>query len=253
MVSRFAVAVIAASLFVMAPVSASAASCTAAQIATGTCSVGGGTTGGGVDLWGDVTTGGSGGSAGDGGDGLDECPIVVNDQCQGSSPPKGATGPTTVHDLESFRPQKPEQFVEPAGWSVRRVPTNFWSTSGSNVVSGELLGNPADVRFTPVMFRRTFGDGDRQNSPHRGATWSALGQRPWTRTATSHPYADVGTYRIRLTVWFSAEFRFGEQDWRPLDGLVAARANDLTLVVLSADTVLVDRPCGVDVVGCPTS
>lgn len=227
---------------------ATAVSCTAAQITTGTCSVGGGTTGGGVDLWGNSSWGGT--DPTDGGGGPDECPIVVNGQCEGSSPPKGGSGPTTVRDLESFRPHTPHQFVEPDGWSIRHVPTNFWSDAMTHVVSGQLLDNPAHVRFTPVLYRRYFGDGHRHTSTHRGSSLQELGQSPWTRTSTSYSYDDAGNYRVRLVVWYTAEFRFGNQDWRDLDGMVTARGNDLNLMVVSTDTLLVARPCYAGAIGC---
>jgi hypothetical protein len=249
-VRRVAVALI-FSLAVSAMTSpAMAVSCSGAQIAAGTCSVGGGTTDTGVDLWGDVTSGGSSGDATD--DGPDECPVVVNGQCVGSSPPKGGVGPTTVSDLESFRPRSPLQFVEPTGWAIRRVPTNFCSTARAHVVSGRLLDNPADVRFSPVLYRRSFGDGSRLTSESPGKTWRELGKSPWTRTSTSHTYDEAGNVRVRLVVWYSAKFRFGSQGWRPLAGLVMAKANDLNLSVLSADTVLVDRPCSRGGFGCPS-
>jgi hypothetical protein len=237
-------------LFIGVPVVAPAiaVSCTAAQITSGTCSVGGGTTGDGVDLWGNASWGGT--DPGDSDGGPDECPIVVNGQCEGSSPPKGGSGPTTVRDLESFRPRSPQQFVEPDGWSIRHVPTNFWSNAAIHVVSGQLLGNPAHVRFTPVLYRRYFGDGQRNTSTHRGASLRELGQSPWTRTATSHSYNDAGNYRVRLVVWYTAEFRFGNQDWRDLDGMVTTNGNDIQLVVVSTDTVLVARQCRAGAIGC---
>ena len=96
MVRHVAVALIFALTTTAMSTPATALSCSGAQISAGTCSVGGGTTDTGVDLWGDVTTGGSSGSADS--DGPDECPVVVNGQCVGSSPPKGGGGPTTVSD-----------------------------------------------------------------------------------------------------------------------------------------------------------
>jgi hypothetical protein len=225
-----------------------AVSCTAAQITTGTCSVGGGTTGDGVDLWGNASWGGS--NPGDADSGPDECPIVVNGQCEGSSPPKDGFGPTSVRDIESFRPRSPQQFVEPDGWSIRHVPTNFWSNAATHVVSGQLLGNPAHVRFTPVLYRRYFGDGHRTTTTHRGASLQELGQSPWTRTPTSHSYDDAGNYRVRLVVWYTAEFRFGNQEWRDLDGMVTARGNDIELLVVSTETVLVARQCRTAAIGC---
>lgn len=253
MVRSTVIAVISAAALALMPLAtpAVAATCTAAHIASGSCSVNGGTSGGGVDLWGDATSGGSNGSAGNENDGPDECPVVVNGQCVGTSPPKDGSGPTSISDLESFRPRTPVQFGEPSGWSVRRIPTNFWSTPATHTVSGELLGNPADVRFTPFLFRRYFGDGERQTSVTRGAPWRDLGQSPWTRTPTSHVYQSDGRFRVRLLVWYSAAYRFGSQDWVPLVGEVAVWANEIELVVLSADVVLVDRPCESNSPGCP--
>lgn len=253
MVRPALIALIAAATFALMPLSnpALATTCTAANIAAGTCSVNGGTHGGGVDLWGDATSGGSGGSGGGSNDGPDECPVVVNGQCVGTSPPKDGTAPTSISDLESFRPRTPTQFVEPSGWSVRRIPTNFWTVVSAHTVSGELLGNPAEVRFTPVLLRRYFGDGERRTSAMTGAPWRDLGQAPWTRTSTSHAYDSEGRYRVRLLVWYSAAYRFGSQDWVPLAGEVAVWANELTLTVLSADLVLVDRSCEETSPGCP--
>lgn len=254
MVRAARIALIVAASLAMASLSmiAQATTCTAANIAAGTCSVNGGTHGGGVDLWGDATSGGSGGSGGGSSDGPDECPVVVNGQCVGTSPPKDGTGPTSISDLESFRPRTPTQFVEPDGWSVRRIPTNFWTVVSAHTVSGELLGNPADVRFTPVLVRRYFGDGERRTSAMTGASWRDLGQAPWTRTSTSHAYDSEGRYRVRVLVWYSAAYRFGSQDWVPLAGEVAVWANDLKLTVLSADLVLVDRSCEETSLGCPS-
>ena len=247
MVRRLAAALILTSLGLPAT-PAWAASCTALQITSGACSVGGGTTGGGVDLWGDVSTGGTSGASGDGEP--IECEVVVNDRCVGTSPPKDGTGPTSVHDIESFRPDPPRQSGEPSGWAIRAVPANFWSNAVTHVVSGDLLGNPAEVRFTPVSFRRHFGDGDSRVNREPGASWRDLRQPPWTRTPTSHEFSRAGTYVVRVIVGYSAEFRFGEQDWTPLAGLVTARANDLTVTVLASDTVLVDRDCRAVALGC---
>ena len=249
MVRRVAIALMFSVAVSANPVPVMAVSCSAAQIGAGSCSVGGGTTDTGVDLWGDVTSGGSSGNAND--DGPDVCPVIVNGQCVGSSPPKGDFGPTTVSDLESFRPRSPDQFVEPTGWAIRRVPTNFWSTARAHLVSGRLLDNPADVRFSPVLYRRSFGDGSRLTSESPGKSWRELGQPPWTRTSTSHSYDETGNVRVRLVVWYSAKFRFGSQGWRPLEGLVMVKANDLNLSVLSADTALVDQPCSPGAFGCP--
>ncbi len=229
-----------------------AATCTGASIASGSCSVGGGTTDGGVDLWGDITSGGSGSPGGSAVD-PNECPNPVGDRCLGTSPPKDTTEPTTVHDIASFRPETPRQFSEPLGWTLRHIPTNFVAVSARHIVSGELLGAPADVRFTPVSYSRTYGDGAHRTTGSPGSTWADLGQPWWTRTPTSHSYAGPGIVTVRLTVWFEAEYRFGNQEWHPLAGWVSAHANTLEFAVLAADTVLVERTCDTAALGCATA
>lgn len=246
---RAAGSILILSVALMAPVPAVAVSCSGAAIAAGTCSVGGGTTGGGVDLWGDAT--GDGGSSSSGGaTDPNECPHPVGDRCLGESPPKDVSRPTTVHDIASFRPDRPSQFSEPLGWTLSGIPTNFVSVAARHVVSGELLGNDADVRFTPVSYARRFGDGSSQSTRSAGDTWLHLRQPWWTRTPTSHVYDHPDVVTVTLTVWFEAEYRFGNQDWHPLAGWVSSRANDLTFRTFEADTVLVARPCVDTAVGC---
>ena len=234
-----------------APVAASATTCTGVTLSSGSCSVNGGVSGGGVDLWGDLTDGG--GSTSGGTTDPNECPNPVGDRCVGGPPPKDVSGPSTVHDIASFRPHAPAQFSEPSGWTLRGIPTNFVSVAHRHVIAGELLGNEAAVRFTPETYVRRYGDGTSKSTTSSGETWTALGQAWWTRTPTSHSFHDPSGVTVSLTVWYSAEFRIGNQDWTPLAGLVSARGNDLVFSVLDADTVLVARPCAPFAVGCVVS
>jgi hypothetical protein len=243
-----AVLIAAIVVFGATPVAASATTCTGVTLSSGTCSVNGGVSGGGVDLWGDLTDGG--GSTGGGTADPNECPNPVGDRCVGGPPPKDVSGPTTVHDIASFRPHAPTQFSEPSGWTLRDIPTNFISVARRHVIAGELFGNDAAVRFTPESYVRHYGDGTSKSTTTSGDTWSALGQSWWTRTATSHAFLDPSAVTVSLTVWYSAEYRFGNQDWTPLAGVVSARGNDLTFTVLDSDTVLVARSCAAGAVGC---
>ena len=70
-----------------------------------------------------------------------------------------------------------------------------------------------------------------------------------SRTATSHVYRADGSYRIGLTVYFAAEYRYDLDYWVPVIGIVPAPANQLQVVTGTAKTVLVGRECTVSAAG----
>lgn len=219
-----------------------ALACTMTEIVTGLCTVGGGTDGSGVNLWVDGST--AGGSSG--GSPEIDCNETADGRCVGVSPPKTVDKPETVHDLESFRPRRPSHESEPAGWTIAGLPTNFITHARTHVVSGELSGHRAQVRFIPVRYRRTFGDGASQSTAVRGAEWST----PWSATGTSHVYRDTGVHTVRLSVTYVADYRYSGLGWVRLGGAVTRSAPDLTVRVFAADTVLVARPCSGGAPGC---
>lgn len=225
------------------PSPALALTCTLTEIVAGICSVGGGTTGTGVDIWIDgSTSGGTGGNSDE-----VECTETADGRCVGVSPPKSVDKPESVHDLESFRPRAPSQSSEPQGWTIAGLPTNFLSRASAHVVVGELAGHRAEVRFIPIHYRRSFGDGHTRSTTTRGAPWSTA----WSSTRTSHVYANTGEQVVRLTVAYRAEYRFTRGPWIRLSGSVTRAATPLPLQVYAANTLLVARPCTATAIGCP--
>lgn len=243
MVRRILIVGIVAVVCAVFPTPAVALTCTVTEIVTGLCTVGGGTTGTGVDVWIDGST--SGGSAG--GSAEVDCNETADNRCVGVSPPKDVDKPESVHDLESFRPRAPSQSSEPRGWTIAGLPTNFLSRASTHVVVGELAGHRAEVRFIPIRYRRTFGDGHTRSTGAKGAAWSTA----WSPTRTSHVYDDTGSREVRLTVTYLAEYRFTRGPWIRLSGTVYRAAPPLTLEVYSATTLLVARPCTETAIGCP--
>ena len=76
-----------------------------------------------------------------------------------------------------------------------------------------LLWYPTQVRFQPVSYLWSFGDG--QTSTDRDA---------------NHSWAESGTYTVRLTVNYSVKYRIiGKSAWVVLPGQIAA--NSLPVVV----------------------
>ncbi|MEO5919578.1 MAG: PKD domain-containing protein [Pseudolysinimonas sp.] len=151
--------------------------------------------------------------------------------------------PITLSDIASFRPSPGVQYMQPDGWMVPGLDANFYAVTAQHVVNGTLLGQPASVRFTPVAFHWNYGDGTAVTRSSKGATWQALGIPEFGPTPTSHVYVTEGTYTIRLTIDFAAEYRFAGSPFYPIDGVIPLPANDLHVSVDGAKTVLVEHDC----------
>ena len=234
------------------------ATCPIEQQAIGGCpKVGGGIQGDGAVLDGELTVGGDpggpGGPRAGGGTGSPALPPMPCEEvfaglCYGDGPgkpgdPAPAAPSVTLSDIAFFRPQAAVQYMQPDGWMVVGLPTNFVAVIDRHVVAGTLLGAPAEVRFTPIAYRWRYGDGDAARLTTTGASWAALGLGEFDATPTSHVYRASGTYVIELDVEYTAEYRFAGGAWRALQGVIVLPANDLVATAGGAVTVLVDRDC----------
>jgi len=172
------------------------------------------------------------------------CPQIVLGKCFITSPDKaGAPAPVTLADIAAFRPNPGTDSMEPNGWMVVGLDTNFYSTGGVQIHDGTLLGQPASVRFTPVTWRWTYGDGTSAALATPGAPWRTQSLREFEPTTTSHVYRAAGTYFIDLDIGFSVEYRFAGGSWTPISGSIIVPANRLAAVAGYAKTVLVERDC----------
>ena len=133
--------------------------------------------------------------------------------------------------------------MEPDGWVVVGLPANIYAIVDPQVVPGVLLGAPADVRFTPVGYRWDYGDGSSAVLGTKGGTWAALGLREFDATETSHIYEAAGSYTIRLSIVYRAEYRISGGPFIPIAGTITLPANELYITAGGAKTVLVDRDC----------
>jgi hypothetical protein len=238
------------------------AACLPAEQLTGGCAaVDAGTDGEQVDLRGEVTSPGS--SAGEPAAGSDESGGSGEEGEPEGNVPSG-TLPTpqnavpkpplrwdwtvadapdvSLRDLASFRPQAGTQAGEPAGWGIVGLDTNFYAESAAHVLEGELLGRPASVRFTPVAWHWSYGDGASASTLTPGSPWGSAAEE-FEPTTTSHRYAAPGTYAVEVAVEFAAEYRFADLPWNALDGTVAAETLPISMRIGTADTVLVERGC----------
>jgi hypothetical protein len=167
-------------------------------------------------------------------------------------PAPPAASPVTLRDLANFTPEQPSLSLQPNGWTVIGVETNFIANTSQHVVGGRLFGSLAEVRFTPQAFDWSYGDGSSASTGEQGATWAQLGVKEFSRTATSHRYSSLGTFTPFVTVRFGVEYRVGGGAWIPVRGQVSADAPAATVIVQSADTVLVTGACtsGRPALGC---
>lgn len=158
--------------------------------------------------------------------------------------------PTTVSlaDIASFRPSTPSQGMEPSGWSVVGLPSNFFAAASVEVLSGRVLGFDALVRFTPIAYHWDYGDGATRSSSTGGATWAALGLPEFSETATSHAYAASGDRTVQLSVEYAAEYSFAGRAYTAIAGTLSVPAPALSTRAGTADTVLVGRDC----IGAPS-
>jgi len=234
--------------------SAVAADCIPSQIRDGACVTGNITDGAAVLEGTTGSPGAGGGGAGSDGtapvDPYVHCLVVVSDRCRYIVDHSTAvTQPITIADIAAFRPDAGVDHMQPNGWMIVGLDTNFFATGGVQVKDGTLLGQPASVRFTPRMWRWVYGDGSDVAVRNPGGTWAAQGIPEFDPTPTSHAYRTVGTYFIDLTIDYAVEYRFAGAQWIVIPGIIPVPANRLVATAGDAKTVLVQRECTVNPAG----
>lgn len=144
----------------------------------------------------------------------------------------------TISDLARFLPASAALHVEPDGWAVVGVPANFTADASAVTVAGELLGQTAEVRFTPQAYRFDYGDGSSRTSATAGSSWAALGQEELTETPTSHVYRSRGAVRAQVTVVYSAQYRVAGGPWIGVAGAVSGTTPPQRVLVVVERTAL---------------
>lgn len=191
------------------------------------------------------TPGNGGGGGGGGNNGSDDPADDACDlrECFEVENPPTPEREVTWSDIARFRPTPGVDHMQPNGWMVVGIPTNFYATGGPHVVDGELLGYPASVRFTPARWHWIYGDGKTASLSTPGTTWASQHAREFDKTSTSHVYDRAGTYYIDLSIDYTAEYRFAGSGWIAISGTLTLPANRLVATAGSAKTVLVEDEC----------
>ena len=176
--------------------------------------------------------------------------LVVTPSWCGSSaaaveptPPEPVIPSLTFADLSHVEPQSPTLSTQPSGWSVIGLPTNFIASIEEHVVTTVVLGRNVEVRFTPIRYDWSFGDGETNATSAPGATWEQLGLAEFSTTPTSHRYRTSQSVAPTVTVTYSVAYRWFAQDWISVDGTLSRDASAPIVFVQNADTVLVASPC----------
>lgn len=148
----------------------------------------------------------------------------------------------TVADVARFAPAGSAISAEPDNVGVVGLPTNFVAAASVHTVNDSLFGFPIAVRFTPVGYDFTFGDGTTTTTTEGGRSWADLGQAQFTPTPTSHTYAERGTYSAAVDVRYAAEVDFGI-GWFPISGEVTSSGAAQEIRIFEAHTALVAHTC----------
>jgi hypothetical protein len=253
--------VVVLSLFWLAPAHADATDCADFQKAIGSC-----TTEGGLDSDGVTIAGNAAGATGNRGaktssDADPEAPAIKYgggtqgarcdspDRCPGSNSgiPAASPAPTPgtpgLSDVAQFLVGNPTVTTEPSGWTIAGLETNFIAGAGEREQSGELLGQPVVVHFTPVAYDWNYGDGYGQTVSTPGASWAASGLADFSKTPTSHAYAARGNYTVTVTVEFTARYQFAGAGWADIPGTLGLTSDPVTVTVKGVKTVLVGKTC----------
>jgi hypothetical protein len=241
--------------------------CTSSQQKLGECSTTGSSDGSGVDVTGTVSkdrpgSGENAGGAGKAGRPLTDAELtalfddlcVGNGHCDaqalaalnprlpvtppGNGDPAAPAAAITIRDLARFLPAAAALHAEPDGWAVVGVPANFYADVRAVTVSGSLLGETAQVRFTPEAYRFDYGDGAVRTSGSAGSSWAALGQEELTETPTSHTYTARGARAASVTVVYAAEYRFADGPWIAVAGAVSGTTPPQRVLVVVERTAL---------------
>jgi hypothetical protein len=108
------------------------------------------------------------------------------------------------------------------------------------VESGELLGWPIQVKFTPSSYQWTYGDGSSATTNSPGGSW---GENQFSPRATSHIYTKPGIYDISGEVKYSVSYRFDDGEFVGIPGSITRAGGQARVEVLTVSPLLVDKGC----------
>ncbi len=140
----------------------------------------------------------------------------------------------TLDDFQRLPLPAGTSTVEPPGGNVLiRMPTNAYASDLEPVMLNTVtLGQPVQVRATPVRWSWDFGDGAVV-----GPTQDPGG--PYPELTNSHEYTARGSYGIAMTTYYAGEYSLDGATWLPIVGEAQVTGPPTTVVALAGRNELV--------------
>lgn len=140
------------------------------------------------------------------------------------------TPTVTAEDLKKMPIQPGTVSIQPGPNTLKNYHTNIYADSRPQELDVTLLGQPVQVRATPVSYTFDYGDGTTTGpttDPGR-----ALPENSWdTPTSTSHQYRETGDYAIVISTEFRGEYRVGDGEWQQVEGTATLPSQPQTVSV----------------------
>ncbi|MFV0461130.1 MAG: PKD domain-containing protein [Actinomycetales bacterium] len=129
-----------------------------------------------------------------------------------------------------------ETVLEPGnGYALVNLPTNVYRRdTGVTVIRTTVMGLPLVVRATPIAYTWDYGDG-----ASRGPTQDP--GAPYPNLTTAHTYSRPGSYEVRLSTTYSAEFSVNNGAFQPVPGTTQVTSPPVAVEVLSGRAHLRDQ------------
>ncbi|HWU23990.1 MAG TPA: hypothetical protein VN088_20815 [Nocardioides sp.] len=118
------------------------------------------------------------------------------------------------------------------GRTLVNLATNFYATNAPIERTVTLLGHRIGVRVWASRYAWTFGDGSGRSTTSAGA--------PYPNLLVTHRYRRKGVVRAGLSTVYVAEYRLGQQAWRPVPGSASIASPAQRLEVVTATPRLTD-------------
>lgn len=137
---------------------------------------------------------------------------------------------------EQFASLPVKAAVAHAGPTVGVLPVHMdliaYAESESQTLSTTILGQPVQVRATPVSYHWDFGDG-------KSLTTSTPG-RPYPAKDVTSTYEHQGWYDITLTTTYSGQFSVAGGPWQDVAGTIDVSSEPIEIYSRSYESRLVN-------------
>lgn len=124
-----------------------------------------------------------------------------------------------IKDVFSAYSGRPQATWIPGGELEVEVIATFLARATELSVSGELLGNPATIRFVPAAIRWEFSDGE------------SGGGESYERS-----FSEVGSYTARAVIEYRIDYRYSGSSW-----VVGASSGELSSNSLAIEVIKIPR------------